>query len=215
MSNRKQQSRHTLRKPNALDPAADAKRQRYFQKYLYYMEGLADYSQANHPYESVKNDHRALGWAIGKQVVALYLIEILLRIDYERRGITRGTSTHNLARLFRQLPKKSRETVETTYQRILHSEVQWTWDVCRTVQSFLAFLGKDPIVKTRYPWQQYPEGTLYSPDKLRPVIYALYIGLHGYPYAKASLEKQFDTEFRSFEESRKHRYDSKGNLIAE
>ena len=212
---RKQQPRRTTRQPTTHDPAVDAKRQTYFQKYLYYMEGLADYSQANHPYESIKNDHRALGWAIGKQVVALYLIEILLRIDYERRGITRGTSTHNLARLFQQLPKKSRETVEAAYQRILHSEVQWTWDVCRTVASFLAFLGKAPIVKTRYPWQQHPEGTLYSPDKLRPVIYALYIGLHGYPYAKGSLGKQFDTEFRSFEESRNHRYDSKGNPNAE
>ena len=37
----------------------------------------------------------------------------------------------------------------------------------------------------------------------------------GYPVAKDSLDKRFDTEFRSFKESRKYRYDSKGNRITE
>ena len=179
------------------------------------MEGLADYSQVSSPYESVEKDHRTLGWNIGRQLVALYLVEMLLRIDFERRGITSGTATHNLASLFRQLPKESQKNVEKVYTCILNNEVRSTWDVCQTAISLLDFLGKKPITKTRYPWQQQHNGTLYSPAILRPLIYALLIGLHSYPYTEDRMVKRYDTEFRSFEESRKILYDRKGNRITE
>ena len=213
----KKSQRHRRSNPprNAPNPERDAKRRRYFEKYIYYLEGMADYFQVNHSYGKAKDDHRALGWDIGRQIVALYLVEMLLKIDFERRGVTRNINTHNLAHLFRKLPKDCRDTVEQLYTRILNSEFEWTWDVCRTVECFLDFLGKNPIGKTRYPWQQQHVGTLFAPGKLRPLISALYIGLHGYPYAKDSLDKRFDTQFRSFAESRKNRYDSKGNRIAE
>ena len=44
-------------------------------------------------------------------------------------------------------------------------------------------------------------------------MYALFIGLHDYP-VHDSLDKRFDTEFRSFKESRNNRYDSKGKRLA-
>ncbi len=215
MATKKQLPYRSTRRRTTQDTEADAKRRKYFEKYLYYLEGLADYSQANHSYGSAKDDYRTLGWAIGRQIVAFYLIEMLLRIDYERRGITCGTATHNLARLFRDLPRDSRDSVEKVYKRILNNEVEWTWDICRTVKSFLDFLGKNPIAKTRYPWQQQHEGTLFTPNSLRPLIYALYIGLYNYPCAKGSLDKRFNTKFKSLKESRKYRYDSKGNQITE
>ena len=103
----KKSQRHRRSNPprNALKPEPDAKRRRYFEKYIYYLEGMADYFQVNHSYGNAKDDHRALGWAIGRQIVALYLVEMLLKIDLERRGGTRNINTHNLVHLFRKLPK--------------------------------------------------------------------------------------------------------------
>ena len=194
---------------------SDAKRREFFLKYNYYLEGMLDYFLMSHSYSDTQNDPRVLGWTIGRQIIALYLVEMLLRIDFERRGITRNISTHNLAHLFRKLPKDRRDRVEQIYTKILNSEYEWTWDVCRTVECFLNFLGKKPIIATRYPWQQVDKGTLFAPRLLRPLVIALYIALHGYPYKKGSLDKRFDTEFRSFSESRKNRLDSKGKRIME
>ena len=155
-----------------------------------------------------KTTNRALGWDIGRQIIALYLLEMLLKTYLERRDVTHVINTHNLALLFRRLSKNRRDTVEQIYTQILNSEVEWTWDICRTVECFLDFLGKNPIGKSRYPWQQQHIGTLFAPGKLRPVVVALYIGLHEYPYETGALDKRFDTQFRSFSESRKNRYDS-------
>ena len=109
MVTKRRQTRRSNRRLATQNTETDLKRRKFFQDYLYYMEGLADYSQVSSPYESVEKDHRTLGWNIGRQLVALYLVEMLLRIDFERRGITSGTATHNLASLFRQLPERKPE----------------------------------------------------------------------------------------------------------
>ena len=211
--NRQRRRRSVPKQPAPLLSDAGA-RQAFFEKYVRYLEGLADYSQEKPRYG--KNDPRELGWVIGRQIVSLYLVEMLLRVALERLGITKDTGTHNLAHLFRKLPQDRRNHVEKTYKLILNSEVQWTWDIHSTVESFLNFLGKSPIAKTRYPWQQQHEGVLYSPNSFRPLIYALYIGLHNYPYAKGFLDKRFDTHFKSFRDSRKNeRFDRDGNRITE
>ena len=140
--------------------------------------------------------------------------EMLLQAYLRRGGEARGVSTHNLARLYRIVPGEVRESVEKRCALILANEVERKWDVCRTVESFLNFLGKSPITKSRYPWQS-NEDTLFAPDELRPLIYALYIELHGYPYEAGSMEKRFDTLFESLKESRKNRSDSGGNRISE
>ena len=86
----------------------------------------------------------------------------------------------------------------------------------RTVESFLDFLGKNPITKTRYPWQQQHDGVLFSPNMYRFLINALYIALHQYPFAKDSLDKRYDTRFKSLKDSLKNeRLDKSGNRITE
>ena len=212
---KKTQRRRRPHPPGAApETEPSAKRRTYFAKYVRFLEGMLDYFQMNHSYGDIEKDPRALGWDIGRQIVALYLAEMLLKTYFEIRGGTHDTNTHNLAHLFRKLPKDRQDTVEQIYTQILNSECEWTWDVCRTVECFLDFLGKNPIGKSRYPWQQQHVGTLYAPGKLRPLVSALYIGLHGYPYESGALDKRFDTQFKSFSESRKNRYDSKGNRIA-
>ena len=97
----KKSQRHRRSNPprNASKPERDAKRRRYFEKYIYYLEGMADYFQVNHSYGKAKDDHRALGWDIGRQIVALYLVEMLLKVDFERRGVTRNINTQSGASL--------------------------------------------------------------------------------------------------------------------
>ena len=146
-------------------------------------------------------------------MVSQYVVEMLLQIRLKQQRVRR-TETHDLAQLYRQLSEDDKNFVEKVYKQILNAEVVSTWDVYETVASFLDFLGNNPIKRTRYPWQQGHIGTLYSPKSYRVLIYALFIALHGYP-VKDSLEKRYDTKFTSFEESRKNRYDSKGNRITE
>ena len=214
MVKKRQRPRRSTPKPTTSFLSDPSARKKFFDRYIRYLEGLADYSQKKHSYE--QNDPRELGWQIGRQIVSQYLVEMILRTSFERLGITKGTNTHNLAHLFRKLPQPLRNSVEETYKLILNSEVEWTWDVYRTADSFLDFLGKNPIGKTRYPWQQQHDGTLYSPDMYHPLIYALYIALHGYPYKKGSLDKRFDTRFKSLKDSRKNeRFDKDGNRITE
>ena len=201
MAKKKQRRRRRTARQSSSALVGSEKRREFFWKYIRYVEGIADYSQMQPSYKDENTDARVLGWAIGRQIVSLYLVEMLFQCYFQCQGVTSGIATHNLARLFRKLPQELREAVEKTYGQILNSEVEWTWDVCRTVDSFLYFLGTNPITNTRYPWQQ-DEGTLFAPNKLRPLIYALYIELHGYPYEEGSLDKQYDTEFRSFADSR-------------
>ena len=187
----------------AIDDANDPYRQEFFQKYLHYLDGLILFSEAECP--KTEKQSIKMGWDIGRQMISQYVVEMLIRIRLERQGITRRTGTHNLALLYRKLTEEDRKTVESVYKRILNAEVEWTWDVYETVESFLKFIGKNPIVATRYPWQQ-KSGTLYSPASYRSLIYALFIALHQYPFEKSSLDKRFETKFKSFSDSRKRRH---------
>ena len=165
-------------------------------------EGLAEYYKAKCPFEE-EGDPRRMGWGIGRQIVAQYLVEILLKSALEHQGITRNT--HNLAYLFKKLPGVQRNAVERRYKEFLNSEVEWTWDVFETVWSFLNYLGKNPIKKTRYPWQSGDENeTLFSPNIYLQLIYALFVELHGYPCDKGSFEKKIGTKFKSLADSRKY-----------
>ena len=127
MVKRRQRPRGSTPKQNKSSLSEAKARLKYFEKYIVYLEGMADYIQINHKYE--KDDHRQVGWGIGRQIVAQYLVEMLLRVDLERQGITIGTKTHNLAHLFRKLPHGRRNSVETVYKLILNSEVEEAWNV--------------------------------------------------------------------------------------
>ena len=196
-------------RPRLLD---DAKRREFFDKYLFYLDGLALYADAVCP-EDERSKSIQIGWGIGRQMISQYVVEMLLQVRLIQLGTSR-TETHNLARLYRRLPQQDKDSVEEVYKTLLNAEVPWTWNVYETVASFLDFLGTNPIKSTRYPWQQTHEGTLYSPSSYRALVYALFIGLHNYPF-RESPDKRFDTEFRSFRESRKSRYDSKGDRLPE
>ena len=76
---------------------------------------------------------------------------MLLKYALDNAGVSHGQH-HNLQELFRNLSRQRRRAVERKYKEILNSEVQRTWDVARTAESFLKYLGENAITDTRYFW---------------------------------------------------------------
>ncbi len=175
---------------------------------IYNVEGVLDYFQAKFPHEST--DPRGIGWNLGRQVIAQYLIEILLKCAYAKYNDGVFPHVHNLAYLFNELPAPMRRAVEYKYKELLNSEVKSTWDVFETVESFFKFLGDKPITETRYHWDTCSASNtlgvdffqaLVTPDSYRPLVYALYIVLHDYP--SRPIVKRHDTIFKSLKDSLK------------
>ena len=171
------------------------------------MEGLLSLFDAPFPHKEYKEDPRQLGFNVGRQIIGLYIIEMLLKYALDDLDIAHGTH-HNLHHLFRSLPRQRRRAAERKYTELLNSSTESTWDVAKSVDSFLEYLGKSAITDTRYFWE--PNRThiaehasiLIMPNDIRTLIYSLFIELHNYP--SKPIKKRYDTKFSSLEESFKH-----------
>ncbi len=171
---------------------------------VHWMEGLLTLFNAPFPYE--REDPRLLGFFIGQQIIGLYAIEMLLKYALDNAGTSYGQH-HNLQKFFKQLSPDNRRAVEKKYIEILNSKEAWTWDIAKTANSLLQYLGKNAITDTRY----FPEtdrahvsgsaSILFAPRLLYPLVYALFIELHNYP--NGSIEKRYDTKFESLAEALK------------
>ena len=167
---------------------------------IHWIEGVLDYFNTRCPHET--DDPRRLGFQVGRQFVGLYIVEMLLkyalddlRIEYQRN--------HGLLDLLRKLPRQRRRAVERKYQEILGNRVEEAWDFQETVDSFLAYLGNNPITDSRYFWERPHTGDIsivFQPDSLSHLLYAMFIVLHQYPES-GPLEQRFTTRFRSFIDS--------------
>lgn len=167
-----------------------------------WMEGLLVLFNATFPYECNHPHYR--GFSVGRQIIGLYIIEMLLKYALDDSGASHGAH-HNLHELFRQLSSDNRRAVEQKYTEILNSELDWTWDIAETVDSFLQYFGRNAITDTRYFWE--PDRThheyaasLFVPEILHPLIGALLIVLHNYPYPSELIVKQYDTIFKPLPE---------------
>ena len=169
---------------------------------IVWMEGLLTLFEAQFPYGS--DDPRRMGFGLGQQLVGLYVAEMLLKYALDSTGRQHG-SHHNLHELFRNLPRQKRRSVERKYRELLQSEFEWAWDIAETAESLLSYLGAKAITDTRYFWEPGRQhlaehaSILFSPRMLRPLIYALFITLHGYP--SQPIVKRYNTTFNSLEDS--------------
>ena len=169
---------------------------------IVWMEGLLTHFEATFPHGS--GDPREAGFKVGQQIVGLYIIEMLLKYALNDYGVSHGKH-HDLHELFRNLARPRRRAVQRKYTEILNSEVDWTWDVAETVDSLLVYLGENAITDTRYFWEPNRNhvgehaSILFAPGMLRPLIYALFVVLHGYP--SKPIVKRYDTTFQSLAES--------------
>lgn len=167
-----------------------------------WMEGLLTFFEAPFPHN--QDDPRRMGFGVGQQIVGLYIVEMLLKYALDEAGGSYGPH-HNLHELFRNLPRQRRRAVDRKYVEILNSEFEWAWDVAKTAESLLLYLGRNPITGTRYFWEDYHShgvghaSILFAPRMLRPLIYALFIVLHNYP--SEITVKRYNTTFHSLVES--------------
>ena len=169
---------------------------------IVWMEGLLTLFLA--PFPHGPDDPRRMGFAQGKQVVGLYLVEMLLKYALDDAGTSHGQH-HNLQELFRNLSRQRKRAVERKYKDILNSEFDLAWDVAETVNSLLSYLGGNAITDTRYFWEPGRShaaehaSIMIAPGMLRSLIYALFIVLHNYP--AQPIVKRYDTAFISLAES--------------
>lgn len=161
-----------------------------------WIEGLLDYF--NLEYTSVWSDDMKFGFAVGKQVTGLYMIEVLLK--YTREGRKRPyRQDHNLRKLFKGLPPRDRKKIEKKYKLILRSNTRSALDIERSMSALLSYLGSNPITSTRYFWERSHDNTsvmsiLVAPHMLWRAIYAILIPLYGYPQ-RGGIRAQFNTFF--------------------
>ncbi len=169
---------------------------------IVWMEGLLTLFDASFPHDV--NDPRKMGFEVGRQIIGLYIIEMLLKYALDDSGASHGQH-HNLHELFRNLSRPRRRAVQRKYTEILNSEADWAWDVAETVDLLLHYLGENAITDTRYFWEPGRHhaaehaSILFAPGMLRPLIYALFIVLHNYPSKR--IVKRYDTTFQSLAES--------------
>ena len=140
-----------------------------------WLAGILDYF--NVPFPHGQGDPRKVGFDIGAQIIGLYLVEMLLQYKLDDLAIE-YEHDHNLQALFNSLPESCRHDVESKYDQLLAHSVEQAWDFQRTVDSFLAFLGDDPITDCRYFWEREHgrnRSNVFLMPSLRELIYALLI----------------------------------------
>ena len=169
---------------------------------VHWLEGFLDCYRVEFPYGS--DDPRGLGFSVARQIVGLHLVELLLKYALEGLGIGYARD-HDLGSLFRALPEEIRDLAERKYAEILASARE-AWEFARSIESLLAYLGKDPVTESRYFWEprEYREGgasILFSQGTVEMLIYALFISLHGYPERHDEERSRFVTRFVPFEPS--------------
>ena len=95
--------------------------------------------------------------------------------------------------------------MERKYTELLNSRKKSAWDVEKSVDSLLKYLGKNAITDTRYFWE--PDrghlaehaSIVFMPAAIYCLLYALFIVLHNYP--SQPIVKRYDTTFQSLAES--------------
>ena len=167
---------------------------------IYWTEGLLEFFITAFPHED--DDERKIGFSLGRQVVGLYLIELLIIYALDDSHITYRPN-HDLRKLYGLLPLHKKRAVERKYEELLSHTHKSTWEFARTAESLLNYLGKNPITDSRYFWKRphlEDRSIVFLPDKLSILVWALYIALHDYPQ-EGPIRKRFQTQFISFRDS--------------
>ena len=168
---------------------------------VHWLEGLLDYYRVEFPYG--EDDPRWPGFSVARQIIGLHLVELLLKYALEELKIGYAKD-HDLGTLFATLPADRREAAERKYAEILRGSAREAWEFSRTIESLLAYLGKDAITAARYFWepQENRSGDASIPFSrwmLEFLIYALVISLHGYPERDDGERPAFETKFLPFD----------------
>lgn len=168
---------------------------------VYWLEGFLDYYRVEFPYG--EDDPRRLGFSVARQIIGLHLVELLLK--YALEGLKIGyAKDHDIGLLFRALPGEHRAAAERKYAEVLRGTVREAWEFARSIESLLAYLGRQAITEARYFWEPQDQRSgdasiVFSRWTLEVLIYALFISLHGYPERRDEERPVFETRFLPFE----------------
>ena len=169
-----------------------------------WMEGVLALLTAKFPHDN--EDRRKIGFGVGRQIIGLYLVEIILKCAVDDHRVVRR-SRHDLLKLFENLSPEQKSNSEGMYRTLLNSNTEWTWDIAESVESLLTYMGKTAFTDTRYFWDSKRThvvrhaSILMMPETVVNLVYALFVSLHRYP--TKPIIRQFDTAFRSLEQSLK------------
>lgn len=129
------------------------------------------------PPPSDLDDQTIPGFFVGKQILGLYMVEIILKDALDNYGLEYKEKTHNIHKLFNILFDEQRRSVERIYTEKLDNEVTEHMPFARSADSFLQYLGKNPITQTRYFWDSAGR-VAFVPHPLACLIVALLCGLY-------------------------------------
>ena len=166
-----------------------------------WMEGLLDYFNAEFPFDN--DDPRSIGFAVGRQIIGLHIVELLLKYKLDELKIT-YEHDHNLALLYRSIPKGLRDGSERKYREILSSFALEAWEHAKSIESLLQYYGPRAITDSRYFWEpadhrEGPMSIVFDSGTLYSLVYAFFITLHGYPEAGSPVKK-YETKFIPLED---------------
>ena len=131
--------------------------------YFYALGGLFDLFVAPHPDPKDVQDTDSLGFHQGKQIVGLFIIEIILKCflaDAKPNVKFKGKyDNHKLAFLFKELPEEYKISIEQEYQKIISGH-NVNLQFCR-IEGFLKSLGDEPLTRTRYFMEPDKDGCVH------------------------------------------------------
>ena len=150
------------------------------------------------PLEENHEPRQRMGMIIGRQIISLYIVEILLKKTHKINNVI-YEQNHNIKELFEKLPPKLQEEIRITYIKLMKSHLKYTIEFCQSVDSLVDYLSKNDITDIRYSWnvdKKKKEGSFFTLlDDMMNLTYAILIVLYSYDYGP--IEERYDTKILS------------------
>ena len=138
----------------------------------------------------------------GRHIIALFIIEVLLKKTLDREG-TEYKEKHNIKTLLEKLSSELQKEIGRYYIKLMKSHLPYTLNFCKSAARFADYLAKHDITHARYIWNIKKKRGKKSGfffiilDDLVNLIYAIMIVSFGYDYERehGPIKKNHDTKF--------------------
>ena len=118
------------------------------------LQGLFTLFVAPYPNPTNSDDTERLGIHQGREIIGVFIVEIILKCLLADAGVEHNHRTHKLRELFGKLPDGYKMKIEQEYRNVINGYNVNAW----SVEQFLNSLAEDPITQTRYFWEPHDMG---------------------------------------------------------
>ena len=132
-----------------------------------WIQGLLDFLKLPYPDEI---NVQTFGMCVGKEIIGLYLIEILLKHTLYKFNIEYN-KTHDIYKLFKSLPEQQQRKAEEKYTELINGELKQK-KIEKSIYSAIKNLGQNPITDARYFWDM-SKGYTFSPNQIIAILSVL------------------------------------------